>query len=94
MQALILNFTRILEKNPKIYASLIVGIVLSLMLFVAEAVHIQNLVESLATKDQSILRAAIEPISDRYTWARVLMLLVAILWSTFEYNKTKKTLGL
>ena len=94
MQALILNFTRILEKNPKIYASLIAGIVLSLMLFVAEAVHIQNLVESLATEDQSILRAAIEPISDRYTWARVLLLLIAIVWSSYEYNKTKKALGL
>ena len=94
MKSFLLNFTRILEKNPKIYASLIAGIVLSLMLFVAEAVHIQNLVESLATKDQSILRAAIEPISDRYTWARVLLLLIAIVWSNYEYNKTKKALGL
>lgn len=94
MQEFFLNITRILEKNPKIYASLIAGIVLSLMLFVAEAVHIQNLAASLATKDQAILRTAIEPISDRYTWARMGLLLVAVLWSRFEYNKTKKALGL
>ena len=94
MQAFILNFTRILEKNPKVYASLIAGIVLCLAVFVAEAVHIQKLAESLATKDQTVLRAAIEPLSGRYTWARVLLIISAIVWSNLEYIKTKKSLGL
>lgn len=37
-----LNLTRIIEANPKIYLSIIVGIAGCLMLFVAEAVHIQK----------------------------------------------------
>lgn len=94
MQTFLLNFTRILEKNPKIYASLIVGIVLCLMLFVVEAIHIQNIIEALQTKDQAVMRAVVEPLSTRYTWSRVLILIVAIVWSSLEYHKTKKQLGL
>lgn len=93
MQAFLLNVTRILEKNPKVYISIIIGIVGCSMLFVVEAVHIQKLVESLATKDQTILRAAIEPLSDRYGWSRILLLVVAFIWSSMEYSKTKKQLG-
>ena len=93
MQTFLLNFTRILEKNPKIYASLIAGIVLCLMLFVVEAIHIQNIVEALQTKDQTMLRAAVEPLSTRYTWSRVFILIIAVVWSSIEYNKTKKQLG-
>ena len=94
MQNFLLSFTRILEKNPKVYASIIAGIVLCLVLFVAEAIHIQTLVESLATDNQNILREAVQPLSDRYTWSRILLLIVAFIWSSFEYSKTKKDLGL
>lgn len=94
MQALILNFTRILEKNPKIYMSIIAGIVLSLCLFIAEAVHIQQVAQALATKDQDILGAAIKPLSDRYGWARMTLLIVAVIFSHLQYRKTKKALGL
>jgi hypothetical protein len=59
-----LNLTRIIEANPKIYLSIIVGIAGCLVLFVAEAVHIQKIIELLNTKDQAVLRAAIEPIAD------------------------------
>ena len=94
MQAFLLNFTRILEKNPKVYASLIAGIVLCLVLFVVEAVHIQNLIEALKTKDQALMKAAVEPYSSRYTLARIVVLVVAVIWSSLEYSKTKKALGL
>jgi hypothetical protein len=57
-----LNLTRVIEANPKIYLSIIVGIAGCLMLFVAEAVHIQKIIELLNTKDQVVLRAAIEPL--------------------------------
>ena len=60
-----LNLTRIIEANPKIYLSIIVGIAGCLVLFVAEAVHIQKIIELLNTKDQVVLRAAIEPIADK-----------------------------
>ena len=94
MHAFILNFTRILEKNPKVYASIIIGIALCLLLFVAEAVQIQNLVENLATKDQVLLTAAIEPVSDRYTWSRIFLLVLTLFWSVWEYRKSKHALGL
>lgn len=94
MQAFILNLTRILEKNPKVYASIIVAIVLCLSLFVAEAVHIQNLAAALNTKDQAILTAAIEPISSRYSTARIILLLAGFIWSSIEFSRSKKQLGL
>jgi hypothetical protein len=50
-----LNLTRIIEANPKIYLSIIVGIAGCLVLFVAEAVHIQKIIELLNTKDQAVL---------------------------------------
>ena len=74
MKAFFLNLTRIIEANPRIYISIIVGIVGCCILFVAEAVHVQKIVELLNTKDQALLRAAIEPISDKYTVARSLLL--------------------
>jgi hypothetical protein len=49
-----LNLTRIIEANPKIYLSIIVGIAGCLVLFVAEAVHIQKIIELLNTKDQVV----------------------------------------
>ena len=89
-----LNLTRIIEANPKIYLSIIVGIAGCLVLFVAEAVHIQKIIELLNTKDQVVLRAAIEPIADKYSWSRWLLLILALIWSSFAYSSTKKKLGL
>ena len=94
MKAFFLNLTRIIEANPKIYISIIVGIVGCCMLFVAEAVHVQKIVELLNTKNQTILRAAIEPISDKYTLARSVLLIFTFIWSAYEYRSTKKKLGL
>lgn len=94
MKAFFLNLTRIIEANPRIYISIIVGIVGCCILFVAEAVHVQKIVELLNTKDQALLRAAIEPISDKYTVARSLLLVFSFIWSGYEYFLTKKKLGL
>ncbi|MHA3892968.1 hypothetical protein [Acinetobacter sp. GXMZU3951] len=94
MKAFFLNLTRIIETSPKIYISLIVGIAGCCMLFVAEAVHVQKIVELLNTKDQAVLRAAIEPISDRYSRTRWLLLLMSFIWSGYAYHTTKKKLGL
>ena len=43
MQQFFLNLTRIVENNARIYLSIIFGIALCLLLFVAEAVHVQKL---------------------------------------------------
>ena len=94
MKAFFLNLTSIIETSPKIYISLIVGIAGCCMLFVAEAVHVQKIVELLNTKDQAVLHAAIEPISDRYSWTRWLLLLMSFIWSGYAYHTTKKKLGL
>ena len=94
MKAFFLNLTRIIETSPKIYISLIVGIAGCCMVFVAEAVHVQKIVELLNTKDQAVLRAAIEPISDRYSRTRWLLLLISFIWSGYAYHTTKKKLGL
>lgn len=94
MQQFFLNLTRIVENNPRIYLSIIFGIASCLLLFVAEAVHVQKIAESLATQDQALLKAAIEPISDRYSWSRIVVLLVMCLWSSMEYITSKKRLGL
>ena len=89
-----LNLTRIIEANPKIYLSIIVGVAGCLVLFVAEAVHIQKIIELLNTKDQVVLRAAIEPTADKYSWSRWFLLILALIWSSFAYSSTKKKLGL
>ena len=94
MQQFFLNLTRIVESNARIYLSIIFGIALCLLIFVAEAVHVQKLAESLATKDQAVLRAAIQPISQIYTWARIVVLVLMCVWSSLEYTLTKKRLGL
>ncbi len=81
-----LNLTRIIEANPKIYLSIIVGVAGCLVLFIAEAVHIQKIIELLNTKDQVVLRAAIEPIADKYSWSRWSLLILALIWSSFAYS--------
>ncbi|RKG33301.1 hypothetical protein [Acinetobacter tianfuensis] len=94
MKAFFLNLTRIVENNPRVYFAIIAGIVLCLMLFIAEAVHIQNLANGMHTADQALLREAIQPVSSRYTWSRGFVIAVMAVWSTLEYRKTKKQLGL
>lgn len=94
MQEFFLNFTKIVENNAKVYWSIIIGIVSCLMLFVAETFHVQNLISTLNSTDQQVLRAAIEPITQRYTWARAVLILLCIIWANIEYRKTKQALGL
>lgn len=94
MKNFFLNLTRIVEANPRVYFAIIFGIAFCLMLFIAEAVHIQKLAEAASTKDQAALREIIQPVASRYTWSRVLAIAVMVFWSTMEYRKTKKQLGL
>lgn len=83
-----------IETNPRIYAGIIVGLVVCLVLLIAEAVHIQSVVTRLATEDQAMLRDVIRPLTQRYDFSRYLLLIVAIAWSIYEYKATKKKLGL
>lgn len=94
MKDFFLNFTRIIETNPKIYWSIIVGIAACLGLFIVEAVHIQNIIVDLNTHDQRVLKQAIEPLAQRYTWSRVIVVVIAILSAHYQFVKTKKKLGL
>ncbi|MCT8090651.1 hypothetical protein H0920_14075 [Acinetobacter sp. C_4_1] len=94
MKAFFLNSTRILEHNTKIYWSIIFGIAACLILFIAEAVHIQNFMATLNTQDQNALYAAIQPLTQRYSYSRYLVLVLALLWTVYEYISTKKKLGL
>lgn len=94
MQEFFLNFTKIVEKNATVYWSIILGIVSCLILFVVEAFHVQDMIAALNSTDQQVLRAAIEPITQRYTWARVALILLSIVWANWEYRKTKRALGL
>jgi hypothetical protein len=94
MKNFFLNLTRIVEANPRVYFAVIAGIALCLMLFIAEAVHIQKIAEAAHTKDQLLLNERIQPIVSRYTWSRVLAIAAMVFWSTAEYRKTKQQLGL
>lgn len=94
MKDFILNFTRILENNAKVYWSIIIGIVGCLALFVVEAIHVQNILAALNTKDQILMKTTIDPISQIYFWVRVAVIVVMVIWVNFEYLKTKKKLGL
>lgn len=94
MKAAVLNFAKIIESNPKIYVSIIIGFVACLLLLIVEAVHVQMFAESLATKDQSILKAAIQPLTQRYSLSRYFIIVIALIWSVYSYKKTQKKLGL
>lgn len=94
MKTFILNLTKMIETNPRIYAGIIVGLVGCLVLLIAEAVHIQSVVTRLSTEDQAMLRDVIRPLTQRYDFSRYLLLIVAIAWSIYEYKATKKKLGL
>ena len=94
MKEFFLNLTRIIEANARIYLSVIFGIALCLMIFVAEAVHIQNVAATLNTNDQQILRETIQPLTERYSLSRYIVLVLTIFWSSYEYRSIKKKLGL
>lgn len=94
MKAFFLNLTKIVERNPRVYFVIIAGIALCLMLFIAEAVHIQKLAEVANTKNQTVLREILQPVASRYTWSRSLVIVLMLFWSHVEYRKTKKQLGL
>ena len=94
MKDFFLNFTKILETNSKIYWSIIAGIVACLILYIAEIVHIQSLFSQIHSQDSSVVRAVIDPIAQRYQWARFAVFCIAVLWSVLEYFKAKKRLNL
>lgn len=94
MKAFFLNFTLALEKNPKIYWSVIVGIALCLALYIAEIIHIQTLFSGIQSQDPTVVRAMIDPITQRYHWGRVTVIILAVIWAYIQYFKTKKSLHL
>ena len=94
MKEFFLNLTRIVEANPRVYFAIIAAIVLSLMLFIAEAVHIQTVANALQTRDQVQLTEVLQPLTTRYAWSRAFIIVVMIFWSIWEYRKTKQQLGL
>ena len=44
--------------------------------------------------NQTRLKQAIDPITQRYTWARIVIVIGAVIWSNYAYLETKKKLGL
>ncbi len=94
MKAFFLNFTRIVETSPRIYWSIIFGIAACLILFVAEIVHVQMVIDALNTRDQIVLADAILPLANNYQWSRIIVMIAAICWSSWEYFQAKKRLGL
>lgn len=94
MKDFFLNFTKILETNPKIYWSVIVGIVACLILYIAEIVHIQNILGQMQGQDVQLIRAVIDPIAQRYQGSRIALIIVALIGAIFQYRKTKKMLNL
>lgn len=93
MKAFLLNLTTIIEHNAKIYASIIVGFVGCLLLFIAEAVHVQTLIQSLSSESKTVVKTAIEPLIQRYSLSRYFVMIAAVIWSVYEYKTTKKKIG-
>jgi len=94
MQDFFLNLTKIIESNTRIYWSIIFGVAACLLLYIAEIFHVDHIITLLNTKDQQILAATIDPITDRYGWARMAIIVAAVLWANWEFLKAKKKLGL
>lgn len=94
MKDFFLNFTKILETNPKIYWSIILGIVACLILYIVEIVHIQNILAQLEGQTSTLIKSSIDPIVQRYQWSRIILVLLAMVWANFQYRKTKKMLNL
>lgn len=94
MKAFLINLTRILEVNSKLYWSVIAGVAGCLILYFAEIVHIQNLLTHLNAADTVMQHAVLAPMAQRYEWARILVVCLTVIWTIWEYLKTKKALNL
>ena len=94
MKNFFLNLTRIIETNKKIYWAIIFGIACCLLLFIAEVVHMQSVAEMLKANDPSVSKEIFGVIARRYDLARWLVMGLFIVWSFYEYQSTKKKLGL
>ncbi|AWL29910.1 hypothetical protein DJ533_15710 [Acinetobacter defluvii] len=94
MKHFFLNFTKILETNPKIYWSVIVAIAGCLTLYFAEIIHVQNLYPTIQSNDPRVVKGIIDPIVQRYHWARIVVVIAALILANLQYIKTKKSLNL
>ena len=94
MKDFFLNLTRIIESNAKIYWAIIFGIACCLLLYIAEVVHMQSLAEMLKAGAPSVSGEVFGMIARRYNLMRGLVMVLFIIWSVYEYKKTKKKLGL
>ena len=92
MKDFFLNLTRIIESNAKIYWAIIFGIACCLLLYIAEIIHMQSLAEML--KASAASGEVFGVIARRYNLARGLVMVLFIVWSVYEYQTTKKKLGL
>lgn len=86
----ILNFAYILEKNPKILVGVMVGIVGCILLLIAEAVHVQMLMDQMVSKDSKVLQAMVEPLSLKYRLSRYMLLIVSVIWTVYQFRVAKK----
>ncbi len=94
MNDFFLNLTRIIETNKKIYWAIIFGIAVCLLFFIAEVVHMQSVAEALKANDPAISKEIFRVIAHRYDLARWSVMALFIVWSVYEYQSTKKKLGL
>lgn len=90
MKEAILNFAYILEKNPKVFVGVIVGIVGCIILLIAEAVHVQTMIDGLAVKDTKVIQSLIEPLTLKYRLSRYVVLIVAMIWTVYQFKIAKK----
>ena len=90
MKEAILNFAYILEKNPKIFVGVIVGIVGCIVLLIAEAVHVQTMVDALVVKDPKVIQSLVESLTLKYRLSRYVLLVVAVIWTVYQYKVAKK----
>lgn len=94
MKDFFLNLTHIVETNKKIYWAIIFGIAACLLLFIAEVVHMQSVAEALKANDPAIAKEIFRVIAHRYDLARWVVMVLFIIWSVYEYQSTKRKLGL
>lgn len=92
MKDFFLNLTQVLESNSKIYWSIIVGIVLCLVLYVTEIIHIQSVYPHLPKQDPTVVRTVIDAIAQKYQWVRIGVMILAVLMSVVQYRSTRKRL--
>ena len=83
-----------MESNSKVYWSIIAGIAACLILYIIEIVHIQNIFSQVKDLESSVVRAMIDPIAQKYQWARIVLFFLAIVCAVIQYYKAKKELHL